>query len=320
MRILLTALVISVLALAGCGGADRMEIRRLDRVARQAAEGMLSGDSLRAMEGGVWALMAVNGADSTVSATEFLAEYGGATFSTVFGPDVESRLHELGAQERELAEARRNLAGKLPELEFPAEIYGIITPYRQSVVRVDSVMLIGLNHYLGADYEGYESFGAERVQKTPERMAVEAVSAMVMGEYPFEADANGVSLLQMMLYDGAVTAAVKEALPEKKMYDLLGMDSGTIAQAEGEEREIWRALAEKGLLFSTDISVNSRLMMPAEHSDRIYPGCPGRAARYIGWRIVESYMKRNPEASLSYLLQPEFYNSPDALRLSAYNP
>ncbi len=313
-------LAMCAVVLAGCGRGDRMEIGRLDRAAAQAAEGRLGDDSLSSILPGVRALMAVTGVGSTDSPADFLVKYGRERFSEVFGPDVESRLPQLSAQELELEEARSNLAERLPEVKFPAEVYGIITPYRQSVVMVDSVMLIGLNHYLGADYEGYNSFGAERVQKTPERIAVEAVSALVMDQYPFEAETSGASLLQMMLYDGAVTAAVKAALPEKEMAALLGMDADALSQAHNEEREIWRAMAEKGLLFSTDASVNARLMMPAEHSDRIYPGCPGRAARYIGWRIVESYLKSNPQAKLSDLLKPEFYNSPDALRLSAYNP
>lgn len=317
MRILLTLLVISVVALSGCGRRDRIEICRLDRVARQAAEGGVSADSLRKMSGGVRSLMIVTGQDS-VDEEAFLAWYGASEFSKVFGPDVDAMLPDLLKQEQEFAAARKILSECLPEVEFPSEIYGVITPYRQSVVTVDTVMIIGLNHYLGADYEGYESFGPERKQKTPERMTVEAVGAMVMGQFPFRSDDG--TLLQMMLYDGAVIAAVSKALPDKDIAALLGIDDEAANRLRKDEREVWRALAEKGLLFSTDGSVNARLLMAADNSDRLYPGCPGRAVRYIGWRIVESYMNHHSEATLSDLLKPEFYNSPDALRQAAYNP
>lgn len=319
MRILLTLLVISVVALAGCGRRDRIEICRLDRLARQAAEEGVSADSLRKMCAGVRSLMIVTGQDS-IDEEEFLAWYGASEFSEVFGPDVEELLPDLLKQEQELAEAREILAERLPEVEFPAEIYGVITPYRQSVVTVDTVMLIGLNHYLGADYAGYDLFGPERKQKTPERMAVEAVGAMVMGQFAFMRDDGEPTLLQMMLYDGVVIAVLNEALPNKDIADLLGIDDESASRLRKEEREVWRALAEKGLLFSTDGSVNARLMMAADNSDRLYPGCPGRAVRYIGWRIVESYMNHHSEAKLSDLLKPEFCNSPDALRQAAYNP
>lgn len=319
MRILLTLLVISVVALSGCGPRDRIEICRLDRVARQAAEGGVSADSLRKMSGGVRSLMIVTGQDS-VDEEAFLAWYGASEFSEVFGPDVDAMLPDLLKQEQEFAAARKILSECLPEVEFPSEIYGVITPYRQSVVTVDTVMIIGLNHYLGADYEGYESFGPERKQKTPERMTVEAVGAMVMGQFPFRSDDGEPTLLQMMLYDGAVIAAVNKALPDKDIAALLGIDDEAANRLRKDEREVWRALAEKGLLFSTDGSVNARLLMAADNSDRLYPGCPGRAVRYIGWRMVESYIKHHSDATLSDLLKPDFYNSPDALRQAAYNP
>lgn len=313
-------LIVSVAFLSGCGGRPRMEINRLDLLAHDVALGRIGDEEVGKMSGGIRALMAVTGADTAQSEAEFLRQYGATEFSEVFAPEVELKFNQLDIQEQDLGEARQILSEELPELKFPSQVYGIVTPYRQSVMTVDSVMLLGLNHYLGADFEGYEAFGAERSRKTPERMAVEAVAALVMSSYPFESHGGEATLLSRMLYDGAVTAAVKRALPGKSVKALLGTDSAATEKMISEEREIWRSLAEKGLLFSTDVSVNSRLFMYAQSSDRIYPGCPGRAVAYTAMRIVESYMKNNPDAKLPDLLSPTFYNSAETLRMAAYNP
>jgi len=43
-------------------------------------------------------------------------------------------------------------------------------------------------------------------------------------------------------------------------------------------------------------------------------------SNYRGWRIAESYLKANPEATPESLLQPTFYLSDKTLREAKYMP
>ena len=61
-------------------------------------------------------------------------------------------------------------------------------------------------------------------------------------------------------------------------------------------------------------------MNPAQNSAPISPDAPGRAAVYIGYRIVCAYMSAHPATSLRTLLTPAFYASPSLLRRAAYQP
>ena len=78
---------------------------------------------------------------------------------------------------QELGTSFKNISQNLPNAVTPTHIYGYVTPYMQSIVLVDSVMFVGLNHYLGENYPGYEGFEHyKRKLKQPNRIAIDALS------------------------------------------------------------------------------------------------------------------------------------------------
>ena len=87
---------------------------------------------------------------------DLMAALRASSTQKVFGPDVERYLPDLSAIETSLGQLRANMARELPSLQFPRHVYGILTPYAQSIVAVaDTSLLVGLNHYLGVTYLGY---------------------------------------------------------------------------------------------------------------------------------------------------------------------
>ena len=61
---------------------------------------------------------------------------------------------------------------------------------------------------------------------------------------------------------------------------------------------MWQYLIEKDLLFSTDQLTIRKLTGEAPFTSYFTNESPGRAAVWIGFRIVESYMVKNPDISL----------------------
>lgn len=251
-----------------------------------------------------------------------LAKYSRSRAVAVFSPDVARLLPSLDGAERQLGELREALAAELPGLAFPT-IYGVVSPYRKWIFQVDGVMLIGLNHYLGPDYAGYEGFEEYvRSGKRIENLAPDVAEALLAGEKPFETNATGApTLLARMLYDGALAYAKTQLLPSVSARQALGYDDGQWKWLGDNESRIWDKMIKEGYLYSVDPMIGDRLLLPSPRSTLINPECPGRAGRYIGWRIVEAFVKNNPgEASLSFLLSPEFYGSETTLQESQYAP
>lgn len=236
----------------------------------------------------------------------------------VFTPDVDS----VFADTDTLAAAIGNIVGRaaargivLPQRRYAAIVYG----RRETVLFVDSVMLIALNHYLGQEYDGYTHWPVYmRFTKAPQFMPYDVAEALVATEYPFEGGDNATAL-QRMLYEGALTAAKLELVGDDAEPMLaLGYRAEQYRFLTDEEAALWRTAVGHRLIFDTSAATVSQLVDPTPATRILDERAPGRAGRFLGWRIVESYRRAHPEATLPFLLSPEFYMSPDVLGESGY--
>ncbi|MDE6491047.1 MAG: hypothetical protein K2L49_07820, partial [Muribaculaceae bacterium] len=239
-----------------------------------------------------------------------------------FIPPVSERFQNLDSLEKILGIVDVNLRTDLPDVSL-GDLYGIIFPYNQSILQSDSIVLVALNHYLGADFEGYGYFEPyQRVNKTPQQLPFDLVEARIAFMYP-KRSGNGddrLSVLNDILYHGAMTEAKLRLIPEATEAAALGYDADQMQWAIDNEANIWNAMITRKLLYSTSGLDIERLTSPAPHTLIIHPDAPGRICRYIGHRIVTSYLKTHPETPLSYLLLPDFYNSRTTLIDAGYAP
>lgn len=242
-----------------------------------------------------------------------------ADATLVFQPDVEARMPDLSGIERDLGELKGGMTSYMPDLEFPGHIYGAIIPYDQSVIVADTFVVVGLNHYLGPDYEGYKGFDDYRRRlKTAERVVYDVAEALVYTEFPYSETPES-NVLSRLIYEGLAVCAVKNALGDVEADSVMGYDRSQMAWLRENESRMWQKLASENMLFSTDPTLAARLVAPAPATIVINQSAPGRAGRYIGYRIVESYFSSHPDLTAVVLLKNKFYNDPSALLESEYS-
>ncbi len=199
---------------------------------------------------------------------------------------------------------------------YAAVVYG----RPESILFVDSVMLIALNHYLGSDFEGYSHLPAYmRMLKNKEMLPYDLAESLVATSYPYIDDA-GADVLSRMLYEGALTEAKLRTVPDADLAHALGYSEEQLQWLRDNEARLWRTLVGKDLLYDKSGDVMSRLFSMSPSSRDLDPVGPGRAGRYFGYRIVEKYISRHPEASLEYILSPSFTSDRKVLGESGYNP
>jgi len=309
------------LALAGCG-SDRsgdvvpVRIQRLDSAmalfSSSGPEGrMAMVDSFsRGLEAMVDMGMLPSVSDSSIAA------YGTSDVTRVFLPDVASRLGSLDSVESALGAMYDRAAVTLPSLPRP-EIYGIESPFFQSVYLVDSVALVALNHYLGPDYPGYVSFeNYQRQRKFPRLLPYNLLEAQIGVSFPI--GDTGVTVLSAMLREGAVIHALMSTVSGASLADAGGWTQEEVEWMEANERLMWEALVDKNLLYSTDPMDVRRLVGSAPSTPLINANAPGAAGRFLGYRIVSSYLAGNPSAQVEQLLSEGFWNSRKSLIESGY--
>ncbi|HNW57071.1 MAG TPA: hypothetical protein PKM69_04815, partial [Bacteroidales bacterium] len=69
------------------------------------------------------------------------------------------------------------------------------------------------------------------------------------------------------------------------------------------ESQMWQYLIENDLLFKTDQFMIRKLTGEAPFTSYFTNESPGKAAVWIGFRIVESYMMKNPGITLEDLMK-----------------
>ncbi len=307
-----------LMLLSGCESiSEREHIQRLDLFFYEYPnmtdnERAIMVDSLGQ---GIDALFFITG--DSISEDGFM-KYAESKAVKMFTPDVIERLTSLDSVERVLWQVNVNFREKLPDVALK-NIYGIISPYNQSVFTVDSVTLVGLNHYLGSDYRGYSNFDSYRRQlKELKYMPYDIVETLVVSDYGYK-PMTDATVLNRMLYEGALIYVKMQIVPNGNLADALGYTKEQLDWVERNSREMWNALVTRKLLYSTSLSDADKLMLPSPATTVIHPESPGRVGRYIGYKIVSAYIEKFPDVSLAELLSPEFYNSPMILIKSRYN-
>lgn len=251
---------------------------------------------------------------------EMLLDQARSVYMTIFQPDVESHLPGLTDAENRLGGIRQRANKLLPEIEFPVRIIGYVTPYEQTIVRMDSVVFVGLNHYLGSDYEGYVSFPQYiRELKHSGRIPYDVTEAIVATNYPAEMSANSTTINQM-IYEGAIVMAIQQLSGDKTPANALGWAEQQLKWAEENEGRIWEKMAQENMIYSRDPAITARLLDRSPATTIVHPDAPGRLGRYVGYRIVEKYLADHPEMKLADLLSPRFYDAEGVLIEAKYSP
>ncbi len=320
----ITYLCLSLL-LAGCGAdcgaevGEKADIVRLDSVFFEyEAMDDAGRDSVRVRYGNeiaVWLKM--QNIDSTGDSA--LIRYSRSRAVQIFIGDIRSRFVQLDSVRGVLAKLENSLVNNLPDIDFPG-LYSVVSPFNQSVIIADSLMFVGLNHYLGQDYPGYGYFEPyQRIVKTPRHLPYDIAEAVIANSMPYEPTADA-AVLNRLLYEGALLYAVMAVVPDAELGEALGYSPLQLQWAEDNESAAWNALISQKMLYSTSPSDADRLVNPSPVTSILHHESPGRLGRYIGYQIVKSYADKHPDAALSDLLAPQFYNSPQTLISASYRP
>lgn len=283
---------------------ESVEIVRLDSIMAEPGYAVAS-DSVNAQ-----AVAALVEAVGAVDENEYISSRA----FMIFGQDTRIGLTDLSKVERSLGVVKNHLDS------FPDKVYGVVWPFRQTVMVGDSLVMVALNHYLGTDYEGYAGLPVyQKALKTPDRIVYDVAEAWISSRFPYKNN-MGAKVSNRMFYEGALLFRIKEAVGVENEWELLGMTPEEWQTAKNAEADVWRELAARQLLFSDSPEVEMKLFDPAPSTALGNMVLPGRFGRFMGLRMVESYLASHPGETPQSILDSEVYNDRDVMRLSGYRP
>jgi hypothetical protein len=166
--------------------------------------------------------------------------------------------------------------------------------YQNKAIVADSMLVLGLDTYLGADHEFYDNvkrYIAKNLK--PSQIGPDVATSYSRQLISKPRQRN---FLAQMIYFGKELYLKDVWLPDSSDADKVGYTEAEMTWATENEVDIWRYFIENELLYSTDAKLPGRFINPAPFSKfylEIDNESPGMIGRYIGWQIVRAYMKNN---------------------------
>jgi hypothetical protein len=208
--------------------------------------------------------------------------------------------------EKKLTEAFRHYLYYFPGERIP-DIYTCITGFNNSIITGDSALAVGLDRYLGTDCRYYPSLQIYKYQAAkmnPWNIVPDCMYGWASSEWNYKERGYQVdNVLSEMLHEGKLLYFVKCMLPETDDNIIFGFTADQMKFCNNNEDQMWQYLIENKLLFSTDQLTKRKLTGEAPFTSYFTKESPGRATVWIGFRIVESYMRKNPGISLDELMK-----------------
>lgn len=188
-----------------------------------------------------------------------------------------------------------------------------------SVFGYENTIFICLDMYMGKDYKPYAQAGMPKfiaARCEQKHMATDCFTkALVYKHLP---EKTLITLLDNMVDGGKKMLFTQTMFPNVAAQDILGYSKEQYDWATSHESSVWHYLVEKNLIYDNTDNVIRRMMDETPFTRDFGNDSPGRLGYFIGFQIVQSYMKTHPETTLKELMN--MTDSQKILKDSGYKP
>ncbi|MGB2171204.1 MAG: gliding motility lipoprotein GldB [Flavobacteriaceae bacterium] len=175
--------------------------------------------------------------------------------------------------------------------------------YQNKTIYTDSLVLISLDTYLGAENKLYEGIPQYIVRD----MDVAYLGAHLADEFALTIvpPASDRTLLGQMVYYGKRLYLKDLLVPHLTDAVKISFTAKEIEWAQENERFIWQYFIENELLYKTQSSYVQRFIEPAPFSKfylEIDNESPGKIGQWLGWQIVRAYAEKNSGKTIKQII------------------
>ena len=188
-------------------------------------------------------------------------------------------------------EAFKNLKYYYPDFNSP-KIQTVISGLETDVIITDSLVIIGLDHFLGEGAKfklNMYDYLAKRYHKDFVVPSVVLLYGISDRYNPTKTEDKTV-LADMIAY-GKAYAFTKHILPCTPDSVLTGYTQREIDGAFYNEKTIWKKMLDDQILFATSHTIKQKYIAERPKTAEISSECPGRIGMWVGWQISNKYLE-----------------------------
>jgi hypothetical protein len=239
--------------------------------------------------------------------TAYLCEmYGNFLTDTTMGfAQTNAKTQELFADISKLQKSLNTGFSRLhylyPEWEIPT-VYLFVSGFNSSVMYYENIMGVGVDMYLGSDYPYYNQVVYNYQKQTMRKECVvgDLLNMYIAYQIPYNSKYN--RLLEHMIFRGKQMFLLSQLLPDEPAWEIIGYSKEQWNWCEKYEQAIWNRIMEKRDLFKTESMVRVSYLNNGPFTAEISQESPGRLGVWVGWQIVDSYMRNNENVSIKQLI------------------
>ncbi|MDR1585423.1 MAG: hypothetical protein LBS07_04520 [Prevotellaceae bacterium] len=262
---------------------------------------------------GIWELETTD----TFQVCELFRNFLTDSLQAVVHADVLNVFADVSDIEKSLSTGYAYINHYFPEIKLP-RIYFFVGGFNRSVIEGSDFIAIGSDLYLGRDYPFYKTLTYDYLihNMAPESIPVDVISTIITRAFRYDSEKD--RLVDNILYRGKMLYILSVFLPDESRENIIGYSSGQWKWCQQREKQIWGSMIDQKHLFSTDLQLVRKYVNDAPFTAPVSQDSPGRLGVWVGWRIVESYMKKNKDVSLRQLVEMKDYQK--LLEQSSYRP
>ena len=232
---------------------------------------------------------------------------------------IEQRHPDLDDESRRIGEAMRRYA-VLFEADTLPRLVAYNSGFNVGVYPTSEWLGVGLEWYSGGDYPIIDRLPPDlfpqykRDKMKPEFLVPNAVKGWLMVR--FADQLTDTDLLGHMVFFGKILYITKALVPDLSIADLLNYTNDQLAWSRSNEFDVWKHFVENDLIFTKDGGKINQMTGDGPFTPGMPPQSPGGIGTWVGYRMVESYMKRHSDTTLKELMAMEN----DRAFLQTYKP
>lgn len=209
---------------------------------------------------------------------------------------------DLQAVEKQYETAFRYIKYYYPEFRTP-RVVSMITGFGSDLYVSDSLIIIGLDYYLGDEASFRPVHLPDYIQKRFQPETIAPTSLLLLSNRFNETEMSDRTLLAEMIYFGKAYYFVDFVLPSLADSTMFGYTAEEVAGLNVNRRRVWSHFIENQLLYETRSAVKTKYLDERPKTLEVADEAPGRVATWVGYEIVKAYMKENEGIDLRGLME-----------------
>ena len=220
---------------------------------------------------------------------------------------VQTVFPDLAWFEKDMEQAIKFYRYYFPEQTPPKEVVTYLSEYTiAGFLYGENDIAVGLDFFLGEDYPyllynpGNPNFSNYLTRTyNKDHLVMRCVKMLVQD---LLGEAKGSRMIDHMIHNGKELYLMEKLLPHAPDTVIFEFSKPQMDWCRDNEANLWAYFLTENLLYSTDWGSFRKYVEYSPNSPGMPDEAPGRTGSYLGYKIVEAYMERNPQTTLQELI------------------